>query len=162
MVKCCSYSPWKPPPSSVLVLWWIRLRNLQKSTPKGILTNTTSINRRVESSDFWLLFFGEFIKVCKICYQIAQQFSTSVPQKSWKHTIPNYFVRGTDLFSLRLSNKKMTTVNTRAVQCEWSKIIPILLVRSAKAIIFFGVLQNFSNLFLCAMRWKKLKVIEMA
>ena len=37
------------------------------------------------------------------------------------------FVRGTDLFSLILSNKKMTTANTTIViLCEWIKIIPIL------------------------------------
>ena len=44
---------------------------------------------------------------------------TSVPQDFLKHTIPDYLVRGTDLFSLRLSIKQMTTANTTmAVQCE--------------------------------------------
>ena len=35
-----------------------------------------------------------------------------------KHVIPGSLVRGTDLFSLRLSSKKMTAANTIAVQCE--------------------------------------------
>ena len=43
-----------------------------------------------------------------------------------KHAIPGYLVSGTDLFPLRLSNKKMTTVNTTiAVWCKGIKIIPI-------------------------------------
>ena len=36
------------------------------------------------------------------------------------------------------------------------KIIPIF-VRLAKIYIFFGVLKNFSNWFVCATRWKRLK-----
>ena len=32
--------------------------------------------------------------------------STAVPQEFLKHAAPDYLVRGTDLFSLRLSNKK--------------------------------------------------------
>ena len=52
----------------------------------------------------------------------------SVLQEFLKHAIPDYLVRGTDLFSLRLSNKNMTTANTTiAIWCEWIKIIPILL-----------------------------------
>ena len=35
-----------------------------------------------------------------------------MPQDFLKHAIPDYLVRGTDLFSLRLSNKKMTAANT--------------------------------------------------
>ena len=38
-----------------------------------------------------------------------------MPQEFLKHAIPDYLVRGTDLFSLRLSNKKMTTANTTIV-----------------------------------------------
>ena len=75
-----------------------------------------------------------------------------------KHAIPDYLVRSTDLFSLRLSNKKLTTANiTIAIQCEWIKIIPIFSVRLAK-IYFWGVPQNFSNYFICAMRHKMLKI----
>ena len=79
-------------------------------------------------------------------------YHSGVPQEFLKHGVPDYLVRGTDLFSLRLSNlreivvKKMTTANTRiAAWCEWIKIIPIFFIRSAKN-IFVGVLQNFSNL----------------
>ena len=36
-----------------------------------------------------------------------------------EHTVPDYLVRGTDLLSLRLSNKKMSAANTMiAIQCE--------------------------------------------
>ena len=46
----------------------------------------------------------------QICYlyvgfiAVNQQFSTGVPHKFLKHAIPDYLVRGTDIFSLRLSN----------------------------------------------------------
>ena len=49
------------------------------------------------------------------CTELIVQFSyfqTGVPQEFLKHAIPDYLVRGTDLLSLRLSNKKMTTGNT--------------------------------------------------
>ena len=56
----------------------------------------------------------------------AAIFSTGVPQEFSKHVTRDYLARGTDLFSLRLSNKKMTTHNkTIAIQYEWIKIIPI-------------------------------------
>ena len=37
---------------------------------------------------------------------LGQRFSTGVPQEFLKHAIPGCLVRGTDLFSLRLSNLK--------------------------------------------------------
>ena len=41
-------------------------------------------------------------------------------------TCSTRLLRGTDPFSLRLSNRKRTTANTTvAIQCEWLKIIPI-------------------------------------
>ena len=44
---------------------------------------------------------------------------TGAPQDFLSHAIPDYLVRGTDLFSLRLSNKKMTTAYTTiTIQCE--------------------------------------------
>ena len=62
--------------------------------------------------------------------------------KNKKYALPHNLVRGTDLFSLRLSNKKND--NTIAIWYE-IKIIPIFfLVRLAKN-IFLGVPQNFSN-----------------
>ena len=75
---------------------------------------------------------------------LCQQFSTSILQGFLKHAMPDYLVRGTDLFSLRLSNKRMITANTIiTVWCEWIKITPIFLVNRLKYI--FGVSQNFSN-----------------
>ena len=38
-----------------------------------------------------------------------------------------------------------------AIQCEGIKIIPIFFVRLAKYMVF-GVLQDFSEQFMCAMR----------
>ena len=75
----------------------------------------------------------------------GQQFSTGALREFPKCTVSDYLVRGTDLFSLRLSNKKMATANTTvAIWCDQIKIIPIFLVRTAKN-VFFGVLQNVSN-----------------
>ena len=37
---------------------------------------------------------------------LEQRFSTGVPQEFIKQVIPGYLVRGTGLFSLRLSNLK--------------------------------------------------------
>ena len=53
--------------------------------------------------------------------ELVQRFSSRVPQHTGvseellKHTTPDYLVRDTDLFSLRLSNKKMTTANATTV-----------------------------------------------
>ena len=41
-----------------------------------------------------------------LCIPGEQRFSTGVPQECLKHATPAYLVRGTDLFSLRLSSKK--------------------------------------------------------
>ena len=52
--------------------------------------------------------------------------------------------QGTDLFSLRLSNKKMTIANTTiAVWCECIKIISMFLWLAKN--VFLGVPQNFRN-----------------
>ena len=51
-------------------------------------------------------------KLFTLAHTKMQRFSTSVPQEFIKHAIPDYLVRGTDLFSLRSSNKKITTANT--------------------------------------------------
>ena len=76
---------------------------------------------------------------------IKQWFSTGVLQGFLKHTIPDYLERDSDLFSLRLSNKKMTTANTTTtIQYERIKIIPIFWPNWQKY-IFLIVPQNFSN-----------------
>ena len=55
----------------------------------------------------------------KSAVTLEQQFSTGVLEQLLKHAIADYVVRGTDLFSLRLSNKKMITANiTIAIWCE--------------------------------------------
>ena len=77
-----------------------------------------------------------YAKEIRYDYSIGQQFSTQncvlwhtgVPQEFLKYAITDYLVRDTDLFSLRLSNKKMTTaIITIAVWCELIKMIPIFL-----------------------------------
>ena len=50
-------------------------------------------------------------------------------------TCNTWLDRGTHLFSLRLSNKKMTTANTMIAVPEWVKII-LIFVRSARIIYF--------------------------
>ena len=55
---------------------------------------------------------GEGCWVIKAHYGPEQGFSSGVPQEFLKHAMPDYLARGTDLFSLKLSGKKMTTVNT--------------------------------------------------
>ena len=81
----------------------------------------------VKQKDFnFLIFWGglsicEFLFVCYIPvflsvklhivqnhYVLAQQFSTGVLQEILKYVIPDYLIRGTDFFSLRWSNTKMT------------------------------------------------------
>ena len=58
----------------------------------------------------------------------------------------------------------MTIANTTiAVQCEWIKIILNFFCQIGKKYnIFFGVLQNFRNQFMCAMRWKRLKIATLS
>ena len=71
---------------------------------------------------------------------------TGVPQIFLKHAIPDYLVRGTDLFTLRLSNIKMTTANTTiAVWCEWIKIILIF----SQQKIHFLVCRKILSISLC-------------
>ena len=42
---------------------------------------------------------------------LNQQFSTGMPQECLKHALPGSSVRGADLLSLSLSNKKMTAAS---------------------------------------------------
>ena len=66
------------------------------------------------------------------CDRIEEQFSTSVPQEFFKHAMPDYLIRGTDLFSFRLSNKKMTTANTTIAISVNDQNYTYFLVRLAK------------------------------
>lgn len=43
---------------------------------------------------------------------------TGVLQEFLNHAIPDYLVKDTDLFSLRIKFLKMTTGNTTAIRCE--------------------------------------------
>ena len=63
-------------------------------------------------------------------------------------------VRGTDPFSLKLSNKRMTTANIIAIQCAWIKIISIF-CQIGKT-VFSGVLQNLV-ISLCVHDMKKVE-----
>ena len=79
-----------------------------------------------------------------------------------KHAIPDYLVRSTDLFALRLSNKKLTTANiTIAIQCEQIKIKPIF-VRSAKNIIhFFHYATEFWSLVYGCHEMQRVKTADL-
>lgn len=60
------------PESSVMMLWWIWLRNLEKFSTQVFSISSNTINRRVESiiSDHY--FMDKSIKVYKICYPIVK------------------------------------------------------------------------------------------
>ena len=49
---------------------------------------------------------------------LGQQYSTGVPQEFLKHAIPDYLVRGTDLFSLTLSNRKIKNMSQMKEQIK--------------------------------------------
>ena len=57
-------------------------------------------------------------KIKTVLLNLGQQFSTDVPQEFLKHMTRDYLFRSTNRFSPRLSNKKMTTLNTTLFQCE--------------------------------------------
>ena len=65
-------------------------------------------------------------------------FSTNVLQEILKQAIPDCLVRDTDLFSLRFSNKKMTTANTAMVGVKDSKMIPIYFCQIRKKIFIYA------------------------
>ena len=119
------------------------------------------------------VYFGNFQKyfdvwkpssriILHVPLRLAQRFSTRGLQECLKHAIPAYLVRGTDLFSLSLSNfKKMTTANTTiAVCCEWIQVI-LMLFQIGKN-VFILVCHRIVGISLCAMRWKRLKITGLA
>ena len=72
-------------------------------------------------------------------------FSTGVLQECLKHAVSDYLGRDTGLFSLRLSNLKMTTANTTtAINTNESKVygFSFFFVRLAKK-MYFGVCTEF-------------------
>ena len=87
-----------------------------------------------------------------------QRFSTGVLQEFLKHSMPDYSVKGPDLFFFRVSNKKMTTANTVAIWYERIKVIPIFLPDRQK--IYFLVCYRILVIRLCVPRdvkgWKSL------
>ena len=62
---------------------------------------------------------------------------TSVPQEFLKHAISDYVVRDTDLFSLRLSNKKKMTMANTTITIWWECIKTISISLSAKKFFFW-------------------------
>ena len=92
----------------------------------------------------WLIALLKIFGLAPPVKCLNQLSSASVWQGFLKHAIPGCWVRGTDLFSLRWSNKKMTTATTTiAIGVNESKS-HLFFVRLEK-IILFGVLQNSSN-----------------
>ena len=82
---------------------------------------------------------------------LDQWFSTGVLQEFLTHAIPDCVVRGTDLFSLRLSKKKKKKRKQPTHQYSSSmneSKLYLFFVGAAKN-TFFGVSQNFSNQFVC-------------
>ena len=76
---------------------------------------------------------------------VIQPFSTSVPQESLKYARPDYLVRDTDLFSLRLSMKKWKQPTQQSSSVNESKLYLFFCQVSEIYNIVFGVLQNFCN-----------------
>lgn len=72
----------------------------------------------------------------------------------FKHAIPGYLVGGTDHFSLRLLNKKVTTANPtmppHVNDQDYTDYIFFLKQIGKKCNIFVSMLQNLSNEFMCA------------
>ena len=84
-----------------------------------------------------------------------QWFSTSVSREFLKHAIPDYLVRVSELFFLKLSKKKQkTTANaTMEVWCEWVKMVPNFLSDGQK--IYFLVCHRILVISLC-LPWDKM------
>ena len=82
-------------------------------------------NKPKQSIGQLILLLDPFRTVIFSCCAVA---GTLVSHKNFlKNAIPDCLAWGTDLYSLRSSNKNMTTANTRlAVQCESIKIICFL------------------------------------
>ena len=87
---------------------------------------------------------------------LTRAFSNSVPQEFFKHAIPDYLVRGMDLFSLTLSNKKVTAANTTtAISVNESKLYLLLLSNRQK--IYFLVCCRVLVISLCVPEMKKVE-----
>ena len=108
---------------------------LFSSSKQTVLVNTVRYCEHTFSS-LWFL---------NIFFSLAQWCSASVLQEFLKHATPEYLVRGTDPFSLRLSNKKY--YNSQYNSCSpvcMNQHYTCFSCQSCKKYIF-GVLQNFSN-----------------
>ena len=81
--------------------------------------------------------------------------STGVPEEFLKHVTLDELVRGINLFFLRLSNKTIT--NTSEDFSVWMNKNYTYFCQIGKEYIF-GSATEFSNLFMCAMRLKRLKI----
>ena len=85
--------------------------------------------------------------------------STLTVEEFLVHAVPDYLVRGPDLFSLRLSNKKWQQPTRQQQPGMNESELHLLFFQIGKQwSIFFGSLMNFSNWFICAMRWKRVKI----
>ena len=95
---------------------------------------------------------------------VEQLYSTAhckrhagAPPEFWKRATPDYLVRDTGHFPLRLWDLKIIITNTTvAMWCEWIKIIPIIC--QIGKIIYFLVCYRTLVINLCAIRWKRLKI----
>ena len=100
---------------------------------------TENIIEKLSSKVIYILFVCLF--GFSFFHYLVQRFSTGVPQAFLKHVIPDYLVKGTDLFSLRWSNKKKndSSQHNNSYLVWTSQIIPIIFVRSSKNRIYFLV-----------------------
>ena len=104
---------------------------------------TENIIEKLSSKVIYILFVCLF--GFSFFHYLVQRFSTGVPQAFLKHVIPDYLVKGTDLFSLRWSNKKkMTAANTIIViWCEQVKLYLLFLSDHQKTEYIFWCATEF-------------------
>ena len=87
---------------------------------------------------------------------MKEQFSAGVPQEFLKHAVPGNLVGGPDLFSLRLSNQKMTTANTTIV-ISVSESKSYLFILSGWQKIYLLVCRRIFVISLCVMQFEKVE-----
>ena len=90
---------------------------------------------------------------------LYQRFPTGVLQEFLKHAIPDYLVRSTDLFSFRLSNNKNHSSQHNNSHLAWmNQNYTYSFCQMGQKIYIFVELLDFSNQFISAIRWKRLKI----
>ena len=86
------------------------------------------------------------MNICIAHESLEQRFGTSALQEFLKHAIPDYLVRGTNLFSLRLSNTKNYTSQHNNSPLVWMNENYTYFCQISKMYICWCVCPNY---FIC-------------